>query len=265
MDLIQLLHKYNALGIDEVIDHEKFNHISIVHHSTKIEGCTLTDVETQVLLTDGLTPKGKPLHDSLMVTDHLKALEFIIREANHKRPVTSSFIQEINSLVVRNTARIYNTIFGTIDAGSGAFRKGNVTAGSSYFPNYDKVESLTTELVSAITKSMQQPMTVIEQLDLSFVTHFNLVSIHPFYDGNGRTSRLLMNYIQAYYGLPLGIVHNQAKAEYIQALIDTREQDDIKIFKAFMSNEYTKLLSAEIQKFEDRNKPLKGRGFTLFF
>lgn len=265
MDIIQLVNKYNALAIDEVIDHEKFNHISIVHHSTKIEGSTLTEVETQVLLTEGLTPKGKPMQDSLMVTDHLKALEFVIHEAKLKRAVSSSFIQEINALVVRNTARVYNTVFGTIDAATGAFRKGNVTAGSSYFPNYDKVESLTQEMVLAIDKSMQQPMTVIEQLHLSFVAHFNLVSIHPFYDGNGRTSRLLMNYIQAYYGLPLAIVHNEAKAEYIQALIDTREQDDIGIFKAFMENEYARLLIGEIQKFEDMNKPPKGSGFTLLF
>lgn len=265
MDLIQLVNKYKALAIDEVIDHEKFNHISIVHHSTKIEGSTLTEVETQVLLTEGLTPKGKPLQDSLMITDHLKALEFVINEAKAKRSVTMSFIQEINSLVVRNTARVYNTVFGTIDAATGAFRKGNVTAGSSYFPNFDTVESLTKKMAATICERMNAPMTVIEQLELSFVAHFNLVSIHPFYDGNGRTSRLLMNYIQAYYGLPLAIVHNEAKAEYIQALIDTREQDDIGIFKAFMANEYARLLTAEIQKFEDMDKPPKGSGFTLLF
>lgn len=265
MDLVAIIKKYNALGIDEVIDHQRFNLIAIVHHSTKIEGCTLTDVETQVLLNEGLTPKGKPLQDSLMVTDHYAALIFALSTAKEKKPVTVQLIKEINSQVVRNTARVYHTIFGTIDASSGAFRKGNVTAGSSYFPNFDKVESLTERLVRTINEQMQQPITIQEQLELSFVAHFNLVSIHPFYDGNGRTSRLLMNYIQAYYGLPLAIVFNESKVEYIQALIDSREQDDISIFNTFMTLEYTRLLTAEIQKFEEMNRPKNGGGFNLLF
>jgi Fic family protein len=265
MDLVALINTYNSLGIDEVIDHERFNLISIVHHSTKIEGCTLTDVETQVLLNEGLTPKGKPLQDSLMVTDHYAALIFALSKAKEKKPVTVQLIKEINSQVVRNTARVYNTIFGTIDASSGAFRKGNVTAGSSYFPNFDKVELLTERLVRTIDEQMQQPITVQDQLELSFVAHFNLVSIHPFYDGNGRTSRLLMNYIQAYYGLPLAIVFNESKVEYIQALIDSRDQNNISIFNTFMTLEYTRLLTSEIKKFKEMNKPKNGRGFNLLF
>jgi Fic family protein len=162
MHLEQLINRYKDLGIEDVMDHEKFNHISIVHHSTKLEGCTLTEVETQVLLADGLTPKGKPLSDSLMVTDHFAALIFVIQEAKRKRPISVEFIQEINSLVVRNTARIYTTVFGTIDASSGAFRKGNVTAGTSYFPNFDKVESLTKKLVDEIAQTILKNIPTLE-------------------------------------------------------------------------------------------------------
>ena len=52
MDLPALINRYKNLGIDDVIDHEKFNLISIAHHSTKIEGSMLTEVETQVLITE---------------------------------------------------------------------------------------------------------------------------------------------------------------------------------------------------------------------
>ena len=83
-----------------MIDHERFNLISIVHHSTKIEGCTLTDVETQVLLNEGLTPKGKPLQDNLMVTYYYAALTFTLSEAKEKK-VTVALIQAINLLIVR--------------------------------------------------------------------------------------------------------------------------------------------------------------------
>jgi Fic family protein len=265
MDLIKLIDKYSSLGISEVIDHDKFNLISIVHHSTKIEGSTLTEVETQVLINEGLTPKGKPLHDSLMVTDHYASLQFVLSQALIKRNITVELIKEINSLAIRNTGNVYNTIFGTIDARTGAFRKGNVTAGATYFPNFDKVEKLTTDLVARLSESMKAPLSLLDKINLSFDAHFNLVSIHPFYDGNGRTSRLLMNYIQAYYDLPLAIVHNEAKAEYIEALISTRENGDINIFRTFMSNEYASFLKNGIDNFEEMNKPKKGRGFSLLF
>jgi Fic family protein len=265
MDLTGLIDKYNRLGISGVLDHEKFNHISIVHHSTRIEGSTLTEVETQVLINEGLTPKGKPLQDSLMVTDHFDALQFTLQNAQAGKRITVDLIKEINAQVVRSTGSVYNTIFGTVDSRTGAFRKGNVTAGATYFPNFDKVEKLTTDMVTAINDRMESNLTAQEMINLSFDAHFNLVSIHPFYDGNGRSSRLLMNFIQAFYKLPLAIVHNESKAEYIEALIKTREQDDIAIFRTFMSNEYELLLQSEIAKFEEMKKPKTGSGFHLLF
>jgi len=260
-----LILKYKSLGISDVLHYEKFNLISISHHSTKIEGSTLTELETQILLDDGLTPKGKPVNDTLMVTDHFKALRFIIDKARNKTPVSTELIKEINSYVMKSTGGVYNTILGEIDASKGMFRKGNVTAGSSYFPNYDKVERLTNELVMSINKQISSDLSVDEKLNLSFDAHFKLVSIHPFYDGNGRTSRLLMNYIQAFYDLPLAIVNSEDKQEYIQALIDTREKDDIGIFRNFMKNQYEQYLLFEIKKFEDSfsSKPNKGLSFLF--
>ena len=66
-----------------------------------------------------------------------------------------------------------------------------------------------------------------------------------------------MNYIQTYYGLPLAIVFNESKVEYIQALLDSREQDDISIFNIFMTLEYTRLLTDAIQKFKAMNTSKK--------
>ncbi|MFC0516692.1 Fic family protein [Mucilaginibacter angelicae] len=246
-------------------DHDRFNLISIDHHSTRIEGSTLTEVEAQVLINEGRTPNGKPLEESLMVTDHHAALLFTIERAKAKKALSASLLQEINALIMKNTGKVYNTMLGTVDSRTGAFRKGNVTAGISYFPNFDKVEHLTNELVKKLNEAISSPLAVADQLNLSFDAHFNLVSIHPYYDGNGRTSRLLMNYIQAYYNLPLAIVRSENKAAYIQALIDTRQQENIEIFREFMINEYRDLLQKEIEKFEEMKKPSKGHGFTFLF
>lgn len=265
MDIIKLIADYEDLGIAGVQDHAKFNLISIDHHSTRIEGSTLTAVETEVLINEGLTPKGKPLMDSLMVTDHHKALLYVLEQAQTAKGVTTSFIKAVNGLVMANTGKIYSTVFGEIDAATGAFRKGNVVAGQSYFPNFDKVERLTNELAKALSAAMSKPLSREKQLELSFDAHFNLVSIHPFYDGNGRTSRLLMNFIQAAYNLPLAIVHSDTKTDYYEALIKTRDQNNIAIFREFMYDQYERQLSEEIEKFREISNPRKGFGFTLLF
>jgi Fic family protein len=265
MELANLIKKYNDLRISEVIDHDRFNLIAIDHHSTRIEGSTLTEVETQVLINEGRTPNGKPLEESLMVTDHHAALLFTIENAKSKKALNVSLLQEINALVMKNTGKVYNTMLGTVDSRTGAFRKGNVTAGVSYFPNFDKVERLTKDLIKKLNEGINSTLSISEQLNLSFDAHFSLVSIHPYYDGNGRTSRLLMNYIQAYYNLPLAIVPSENKAAYIQALIDTRQQENIEIFREFMAGEYAFLLNQEIEKFEEMKKPSKGKGFTFLF
>ncbi len=265
MHILELLSEYKRLQLKEVIDHEKFKLISIDHHSTRIEGSTLTEVEAQVLINEGKTPKGKPLEESLMVTDHHAALLFVLESALEKKSISVLLIQAINALVMHGTGKIYNTMLGSVDSRTGAFRKGNVTAGISYFPNFDKVERLTIELAAKLNESLKKPLTPEEQLNLSFDAHFNLVSIHPFYDGNGRTSRLLMNYIQAYFELPLAIVYSENKVEYIQALIDTREKEDIKIFRDFMFGEYTALLKGELERFKEMERPSRGKGFRFLF
>lgn len=81
MDKVDVLLKnYRSLNLESIIDFSKFNEYAITYHSTAIEGSTLTENETRLLLEEGLTPKGKPLLHSLMVTDHYKALLFVLEE-----------------------------------------------------------------------------------------------------------------------------------------------------------------------------------------
>jgi Fic family protein len=269
-ELSLLIKRYRDLNLQDVLDHERFNEYSIVHHSTSIEGSTLTEVETRLLLEEDITPKGKPLTHSLMVKDHYNALRYVLDSAASKKTISIELIQHINALVMKSTGSTYNTVFGEIDASKGMFRKGNVSAGGSYFPNYDKVEPYTIQLVKRINDTLAKVQTEREQLKLSFIAHFDLVSVHPFYDGNGRTSRLLMNYIQALYGLPLAIVFKEDKADYYVALEETRKQEDEQIFNTFMFGQYRKHLEQEITTYEQamtqkQPKGGKGNGFSLFF
>jgi len=250
MDIARLIAKYKSLEIEKAIDFEKFNHILLTHHSTAIEGSTLTQMETTVLLNDGLTPPGKPLAHALMVKDHLHALEFVLKHAQKKTPLSVPVLQQIAGRVLQHTGSVYRTPLGDVDSTKGEFRKGNVYVGASYFPAYDKVPALAADLLDHIQTKLQANLTLDAQLTLSFDAHFHLVSIHPFYDGNGRTSRLMMNYIQRYYDLPLGIVPVTARADYFQALVDARKHEDVAIFQGFMETIYANQLAQEIEAFE---------------
>ncbi|MCA6439412.1 MAG: Fic family protein [Chitinophagaceae bacterium] len=217
------------------------NHI-ITYHSTAIEGCLLTADEIRLFLNKGVSPAGKSIIDVLMVKDHDAALTYTLEIAVKRNPITVELIKHINALIMKNTGSIYNTPLGQVDASNGEFRKGNVNAGGTYFPGYNKVEKLTKEFVRSLQEKMLllNPNNIEDQLNLSFAAHYNLVSIHPFYDGNGRTSRLIMNYIQAYYGLPLGTVFIEDKEEYFTALRKSRYEDNIDWIITFMHKEYKK-------------------------
>lgn len=265
MQVIELLKEYQALNLSQNIDYDKFSRYSITHHSTSVEGSTLTEIETNLLLDEGLTPKGKPIEHSLMTIDHQNALLFIIDKAKQKIKIDTALIQQINAKVMSKTGSIYNTVFEEIDGSKGDFRKGNVVAGNRYFPNYDKVEPLTKKLSDTISSKIDSITNITEQLHVSFDSHFDLVSIHPFYDGNGRTSRLLMNYIQLYYKLPMSIVFKEDKADYIQALEDSRNNEDMKPFRDFMNSQYIKFLNQEIQNYKTIHKKNNGNGFSMIF
>ncbi|MDR0695046.1 MAG: Fic family protein [Prevotellaceae bacterium] len=267
-DILTLITQYKELGLHTVIDYDKFNRYAITHHSTALEGSTLTEEETAVLLDEGITPKGKPLEHSLMVKDHYDALLFVLHAAENRTPVTTGFIRQMSAQVMKTTGSIVNTPLGTVDAGKGELRKSNVRAGGHYFISYDKVPDALTLFVQQLSGDLQKATAPGSQLLLAFSAHFDLVSIHPFYDGNGRVSRLLMNYIQALFRLPLSIIFQDDKAAYITALNESRKVENKQPFYDFMLLEYARFLTGEIQKYHSlQQKPLpkKGSGFGLFF
>lgn len=95
---------------------------------------------------------------------------------------------------------------GVVDSTKGDFRKNTVRVGNTIFMNYQKVEPALHQLVKDLKENFPLQKTIKDQLELSFYAHYELVNIHPFLDGNGRTARLLMNFVQRKYDLPLAIL-----------------------------------------------------------
>lgn len=252
----QVVKEFSDNKLNEVLNYDEFNRISIVHHSSAIEGSTLTLLETQLLLREGTTAKGKPMEHHLMLQDHLDALNYVLLAAEKKEPVNVLFIRNINAKVMQRTGVVINTVLGSFDSSKGELRKLNVTAGDSYFVNYEKVPSMLNELCDTIQSKINTINSVKDILQLSFDAHYYLVSIHPFADGNGRTSRLLMNYIQQYFKLPLAIVYAEDKKEYIESLKKSREENSPDSFREFMCDQYVRYLNNEIKKSKDQGGKL---------
>ena len=131
--------------------------------------------------------------------------------------------------------------------------------------NYDKVPRMVTSLAAQLNAFLSQPKEKMNALNTSFHAHFDLVTVHPFYDGNGRTSRLLMNHLQHRTDLPLAIVFKEDKADYFDALVASRKNRDVGIFQGFMHEQYQKLLGQEIDNFKASQKPSQGRKYSLIF
>ncbi len=253
-----------------MLDFQKFSNMAMSFHSTAIEGSTLTLAESELLLDKGLTPKGKPVVHQNMVLDHHAALIFTLQSAKEKIPITVPFIQKIASMVMKNTGAQHTTALGVYDVSKGDLRLHNVRAGDQYFVNYDKVKTLLDQLVLEIQSQINQANSIANILQLSFRAHFDLVTIHPFGDGNGRTSRLLMNFIQHYHGLPIAPVHSQDRGEYIQALMQSRQEKSLNPFFDFMAVQFLKHLNAEIDKYNSHQKNLDRKnnqtgGYSMVF
>ncbi len=160
---------------------------------------------------------------------------------------------------MKHTGGVVNTMSGTYDTSLGDFRKAQVYVDRKYFPDFSKVEALLITLIDHVNQRLDN-VSDNEILKLSADLHYNLVNIHPFGDGNGRTSRLMMNYIQRYHQEPFIKIFTEDRADYIEALNKTEELENISIFRDFICRQQIKFYKAEIKKFKRKDK-----GFSLLF
>lgn len=205
--LKSFLDTYRPLPKDTVISLDADFAIRYNHESNRIEGNTLTLVETRVFLENGLTTKGKPFKDFLDVINHKHAIDYMMDIVQNNEALSEPIIKEFNSLLLKSTSH---------DAQSGVYRAVPITiAGSPHQPPQPymvapKIESL----VQEYNASQEHPIRKIARF------HAQFEAIHPFIDGNGRTGRLIMNTELMKHGYPLAIIKNEEKASYYEALIE---------------------------------------------
>jgi len=179
--------------------------VALTHHSTAIEGNTLTQSETQIVIEKGITIGGKSLAEHLEVIGHKEALDFVLELADASSPIGEREIREIHSLVMK----------GQGNGDSGRYRTLDVkAAGTDYvYPSHLKVQ----EMMEAFVAWLGLPPD-LHPVDLATEAHLRFVTIHPFRDGNGRVGRLLLNLLLVRHGYPIAVLHVAQRAEYIGAL-----------------------------------------------
>ena len=221
--LLDLLKRHKELGISEQIDYNKFYLYSLITHSTAIEGSTVTEVEAQLLFDEGITSSKRTMVEQMMNLDLKVAYDYGMQWILRHQAITVDWLILLASKVMARTGSEYHTISGDFSAAKGELRK---------------------------LKKRLDITDVAAIYELSFWAHYELVTIHPWADGNGRTSRLLMNLLQIENNVLPTKVLKEDKAEYIQSLIDTRENDDIEIFLNSMAHLHCQHLKTDIDQFK---------------
>ena len=252
--LLLLLDEFRRLGIAEQIDHQKFYLYSLITHSTAIEGSTVTEIENQLLFDEGITAKGRSIQEQMMNLDLKNAYEHSMQMASLHTNFSVDMLKSLSALVMKNTGSEYHTLQGSFDSSKGDLRLLGVTAGigGSSYMNFQKVPAKLDEFCKQLNeqrKALLQTDDIIAKYLLSFDAHFQLVTIHPWVDGNGRMARLVMNHLQYEFGLIPSKIVKEDKAEYIQSLIDAREQESLTPYRNFMVEEHIRNLTREIEAY----------------
>ena len=251
------LKAYRASGVEEQVDYQKFYLYSIVTHSTAIEGSTVTEIENQLLFDEGIAAKGRSLTEQMMNVDLKDAYLYAFKLATDNPTYTPQLLQQLSALVMRRTGSEYSTIAGHFDSSKGEFRLCNVSAGiggRSYLA-YNKVSRAVDDFCSWLNEEIATAdrENIAACYRLSFEAHFLLVTIHPWVDGNGRTTRLVMNMIQRQLGLIPSIVRKEDKGEYIQSLVDSRENDDSTIAQDVMLRHHIANINRRILQYQEND------------
>lgn len=174
------------------------------YNSNGIEGNTLTLRETQVVL-EGITVGGKSIKEHLEAINHEKAILFLDDLVKDNEPISEWNIKNIHQLILKDID----------NENAGRYRKENVTIkGATHIPpDYLKVPEFMEKLILTYnTWSEYHPIIQAALL------HGELVKIHPFVDGNGRTSRLLMNLVLMNNGYNPVIIKKESRLKYYEAL-----------------------------------------------
>lgn len=243
---LEKLNKLRPLPFSAVKKLQKQFQIEMTYNSNGIEGNSLTLKETFLVLSEGVTVKGKPLKDHLEAKNHQEALEYLsdLIEQDKRQTISEQLIRNLHQIIIQEIDKEW----------AGKYRNSNVIIMGAKHTPLDAI-NVPIEMRKTIEwiKKNKNKMHVIE---LSALLHHKLVYIHPFFDGNGRTARLAMNLLLMQAGYPLVIILKNDRKKYYNVLTMADEGDLIPFIR-FVAQAvsrsldiYLKILSPTSEKTE---------------
>ena len=198
----------------------EYNEILFSAHSCAIEGNSFTVDDTRILREQGMAmiPVGRSLLECAEMADHFRAFDYMTSHLDH--PFDEALLKEVNRLVTEHTLS-----YRAPGAVAGEYTTEDMAVGDTIFGNHETLIARVPQLMASTQRAIDDghhPMTVAARW------HGYYEYLHPFRDGNGRTGRLLSNFILLQAGHPLLIIRLEDRAAYIAALkqISTGETDE---------------------------------------
>ncbi len=193
---------------------EYFN-VAYTYDSNRIEGNTLTLQETHLVVNEGLTIGGKSMREHLEAVNHYEAIDYIYDLVARKVKISERVIKELHHLVLKGIDRDNAGRYRTVPV---------IISGSAHKPSQPY---LLARQMEELLEFYDTKKSVLHPVILAAEMHLRLVTIHPFIDGNGRTSRLLMNLILLQNGFTIANLKGSdtARLAYYRALENAQTDD----------------------------------------
>lgn len=203
----------DEIALSKLREHFRTHHI---YHSAGIEGNRLTLHETSIVLKEGIDISGKPLKDSVEVKNLGIAFDFLFELLDQEVSITENYLKQIHSLIIGDDESL----------NPGGYRDiGVIITGSEHTPPEPFEVPIRMRELFDWLKANEDLDPVIR----GAIAHHEMVKIHPFKDGNGRTARLLLNLILLKAGYPICNIKRDERPDYYNALslADNNEYEPI--------------------------------------
>jgi len=201
----QEIDKYRPFDKDILEQLKQYYRISLTYSSNALEGNTLTETETKIILEDGITIGGHPIREINEVIGHSEAYDLLYKLSIN------------NEIKEQDILNLHNLIYRQVNPErAGLYRdKQVIITGTEFMPaSAKKVPDLMQEFIEKIPELKTQ----YHPVEFAALLHLNIANIHPFFDGNGRTARLLMNLALLQAGYVITIIPVIMRNDYINVL-----------------------------------------------
>ena len=226
----------------------EYNEILFSAHSCAIEGNSFTVDDTRMLREQGMAmvPVGRSLLECAEIADHFRAFDYMVSHLDCA--FDEALLKEVNRLVTEHTLG-----FKAPGAVAGEYTTEDMAAGDTMFGDHEALIARVPKLMESTERALaegQHPMVVAAKW------HGYYEYLHPFRDGNGRTGRLLSNFILLRAGHPLLIIKLEDRAAYIAALKQIRTEGTDEHLVSFFFNTAIKRMQDEMAQKMKNTMPL---------